>query len=63
MLKVTMENICDELPVSNVLKFLACVYTVMKKEDKIFIAGATGMVGSAIIRELESQGYSNIFAP
>lgn len=27
---------------------------------KIFVAGGTGMVGSAIIRKLQSQGYTNI---
>jgi GDP-L-fucose synthase len=32
----------------------------MKKTDKIFIAGAAGMVGSAIIRALLVQGFENI---
>lgn len=32
----------------------------MNKTDKIFVAGHKGMVGSAIVRELEKQGYSNI---
>ena len=32
----------------------------MKREDKIYVAGHRGMVGSAIVRELERQGYSNI---
>ena len=32
----------------------------MSKSDKIFVAGHRGMVGSAIIRELENQGYKNI---
>ncbi|MBR09109.1 MAG: GDP-fucose synthetase [Rickettsiales bacterium] len=32
----------------------------MNKEDKIYIAGHRGMVGSAIVRLLEQQGYSNI---
>jgi GDP-L-fucose synthase len=32
----------------------------MNFEDKIFVAGHLGMVGSAIIRELKSQGYKNI---
>ena len=32
----------------------------MNKNDKIFVAGSTGMVGSAIIRSLISQGYTNI---
>jgi len=30
----------------------------MNKESKIYIAGHKGMVGSAILRELEKQGYS-----
>jgi len=32
----------------------------MHKDSKIFVAGHKGMVGSAIVRMLESQGYSNI---
>ncbi len=32
----------------------------MRKDSKIFIAGHRGMVGSAIMRELQNQGYSNI---
>ena len=32
----------------------------MKKTDKIFVAGSSGMVGSAIVRKLLSMGYSNI---
>lgn len=32
----------------------------MNKEDKIYVAGHRGLVGSAIIRNLESAGYSNI---
>lgn len=32
----------------------------MNKTDKIYIAGHTGMVGSAIKRNLKSKGYSNI---
>lgn len=31
----------------------------MNKQDKIYIAGHRGMVGSAILRALEAQGYSN----
>ena len=31
----------------------------MKKDSKIYIAGHTGMVGSAILRRLEQEGYSN----
>ena len=32
----------------------------MEKNAKIYIAGHRGMVGSAIVRKLESEGYSNI---
>jgi len=32
----------------------------MKKSDKIYIAGHRGMVGSAILRELQNQGYENL---
>ena len=32
----------------------------MNKDDKIYIAGHDGMVGSAILRNLESRGYLNI---
>ena len=32
----------------------------MNKESKIYVAGHRGMVGSAIIRELQRQGYTNI---
>lgn len=31
----------------------------MKKQDKIYIAGHRGMVGSAILRALQVQGFSN----
>jgi GDP-L-fucose synthase len=34
----------------------------MEKNSKIYIAGATGMVGSAIKRKLEAEGYNNILA-
>lgn len=32
----------------------------MKKSDKIYIAGHRGMVGSAITRKLEQEGYANL---
>ena len=32
----------------------------MHKDSKIFVAGHKGMVGSAIVRELMKQGYTNI---
>lgn len=33
---------------------------MMDKNAKIYVAGHRGMVGSAIVRELERQGYTNI---
>ena len=33
---------------------------MMEKNDKIYVAGHRGMVGSAIVRELKNQGYFNI---
>ena len=33
---------------------------MMDKDARIFVAGHKGMVGSAIVRELERQGYTNI---
>ena len=32
----------------------------MNKDSKIYIAGHRGMVGSAIVRELQRQGYTNL---
>jgi GDP-L-fucose synthase len=34
----------------------------MQKDSKIFIAGGTGMVGSAIIRALKQKGYTNLLS-
>ena len=33
---------------------------MMEKDAKIYVAGHRGMVGSAIVRELNRQGYNNI---
>ena len=33
---------------------------VMNKDSRVFVAGHHGLVGSAIVRNLESQGYENI---
>ena len=33
----------------------------MKKTDKIYVAGHRGLVGSAIVRNLEEKGYTNVF--
>ena len=32
----------------------------MNKDSKIYVAGHRGLVGSSIVRVLESQGYTNI---
>ena len=34
--------------------------STINKTDKIFVAGHRGLVGSAIVRNLESKGYKNI---
>jgi GDP-L-fucose synthase len=33
---------------------------MMQKQDKIYIAGYRGMVGSAIVRKLQKEGFSNL---
>ena len=33
---------------------------VMEKSDKIYVAGHRGLVGSAIVRNLQEKGYTNI---
>ena len=33
---------------------------MMNKSDKIYVAGHRGLVGSAIVRNLKSKGYTNI---
>jgi GDP-L-fucose synthase len=35
----------------------------MKKSSKIFVAGARGLVGSALVRQLKEQGYTNLLTP
>ena len=32
----------------------------MNKTDKIYVAGHRGLVGSAIVRNLEAKGYTNV---
>ena len=34
--------------------------TVMEKNAKIFVAGYSGLVGSALVRQLKLQGYTNL---
>ena len=36
---------------------------MMDKNAKIYVAGHRGMVGSAIVRELQRQGYNNNHHP
>ena len=35
----------------------------MEKQSKIFVAGSNGLVGSAIVRRLQSVGYTNLLTP
>lgn len=35
----------------------------MNITDRILVAGASGLVGSAVVRELRSRGFRNIFVP
>ena len=35
----------------------------MEKNDKIFIAGPSGLVGSALVRHLTRKGYTNLLTP
>ncbi len=35
----------------------------MQSSDRIFVAGARGMVGSALIRRLKADGYSDLLTP
>lgn len=35
----------------------------MNKDSKIYIVGATGLVGSSIVRLLTSEGYTNLLTP
>jgi GDP-L-fucose synthase len=37
-------------------------YSILQKSSKIFVAGGTGLVGSAIIKNLLEKGYTNIVA-
>jgi GDP-L-fucose synthase len=43
------------------MKFFERIEVVyMNKDSKIYVAGHRGMVGSAIVRNLEAKGYTNI---
>ena len=52
------EEIVFESSVKN--KIFGVNTDMMEKDAKIYVAGHRGMVGSAIVRELERQGYINI---
>ena len=32
----------------------------MEKKDKLYVAGHRGMVGSAIVRKLQAEGFDNL---
>jgi len=38
----------------------SCVNAIMNKNARIFVAGHRGLVGSAIVRRLEKDGFSNL---
>lgn len=43
-----------------ILSYRLIQHTRMKLSDKIYVAGHTGLVGSAIVRLLKRKGYTNI---
>jgi GDP-L-fucose synthase len=45
---------------TNEEEFAMSVVPFMQKESPIFVAGHRGLVGSALVRGLEHQGYSNL---
>src|SRR4029453_1262431 len=40
--------------------YMAAGHLMMHKSDKIFVAGYRGLVGSALIRRLEHDGFQNL---
>jgi GDP-L-fucose synthase len=51
----------EMLPSSTVWK--TCAALKVEKSEKIFVAGAHGMVGSAVVRRLEAERFSNVLTP
>ena len=41
-------------------RFSTANFTPVKNTDSIFVAGHRGLVGGAIVRELQSAGYTNL---
>jgi GDP-L-fucose synthase len=48
------------LPVGKFVRGSLIFEVIVDKEGKIFVAGHRGLVGSAVVRELESKGYLNL---
>jgi GDP-L-fucose synthase len=43
---------------------LPCAFSIVNSDSRIYVAGNTGLVGSAIVRRLQSEGYRNlVFTP
>src|SRR5207245_11339846 len=48
------------IPVHSLFGLRVLPEEIMNKSDKIFVAGHRGMVGSAIVRRLKAEGFSNL---
>jgi len=46
-----------------ILSFVQGLSTMISKENRVYIAGSNGLVGSSIRRELENRGYRSLFLP
>lgn len=44
----------------SVVATISSSFAIMEKGSKIYVAGHKGLVGSAIVRQLKSEGYTNI---
>ena len=43
--------------------YMCCEINTVNHESKVLIVGVRGMVGSALVRRLNSLGYSNVLTP